>query len=133
MWKIEFGHFLRGRLLKGRCNIRVYVPVRVPVCVPPLPPPRLPPVQPKSRIPPHTPTEPLKLVPASVPASNCVAYPWEELPLKKCPINTPNVFGSFSPRASVSELTPLSLADVVVWSQKINGAHVQGYPFPTNI
>ena len=30
------GHFLRGRSLKGRCNIRVYVPVCVPVCVPPL-------------------------------------------------------------------------------------------------
>ena len=27
------GHFLRGRSLKGRCNIRVYVPVCVPVCV----------------------------------------------------------------------------------------------------
>ena len=48
------GHFLRGRLLKGRCNICVYVPVCVCVCVPvcvcvcvcscvcvpPLPPPR---------------------------------------------------------------------------------------------
>ena len=38
------GHFLRGKSLKGRCNIRVYVPVCVPVCVcvcvcvPPLPP-----------------------------------------------------------------------------------------------
>ena len=28
-----FGHFLRGRSLKGRCNIRVYVPVCVCVCV----------------------------------------------------------------------------------------------------
>ena len=27
------GHFLRGRSLKARCNIRVYVPVGVPVCV----------------------------------------------------------------------------------------------------
>ena len=27
-----FGHFLRGRSLKGRCNIRVYVPVCVCVC-----------------------------------------------------------------------------------------------------
>ena len=43
------GHFLRGRSLKGRCNIRVYVPVCVPVCVcvcvsllsPPKPPPIL--------------------------------------------------------------------------------------------
>ena len=26
-----FGHFVRGRLLKGRCNIRVYVPVNAPV------------------------------------------------------------------------------------------------------
>ena len=33
-----FGHFLRGRSLKGRCNICVYVPVFVPVCVPRLPP-----------------------------------------------------------------------------------------------
>ena len=32
------GHFLRGRSLKGRCNICVYVPVCVPVCVPRLPP-----------------------------------------------------------------------------------------------
>ena len=33
------GHFLKGRSLKGRCNIRVYVPVCVcvPVCVPRLP------------------------------------------------------------------------------------------------
>ena len=30
---ICFGHVLRGRLPKGRCNIRVYVPVCVPVCV----------------------------------------------------------------------------------------------------
>ena len=35
-----------------------------------------------SRIPPTPP--PLSPVPASVPASNCVTYPWEELPLKKC-------------------------------------------------
>ena len=28
-----FGHFLRGRSLKGRCNICVSVPVCVPVCV----------------------------------------------------------------------------------------------------
>ena len=34
VWKTPFvGHFLRGRSLKGRCNIRVYVPVYVPVCV----------------------------------------------------------------------------------------------------
>ena len=69
------GHFLRGRSLKGRCNIRVYVPVCVPVSVPPL----------NSKIPPHTPTRPLNPVPASGPASNCATYPWEELPLKKCP------------------------------------------------
>ena len=31
------GHFLRGRLLKGRCNIRVYVLVCVPVCPSALP------------------------------------------------------------------------------------------------
>ena len=43
----KFGHFLKGRSLKGRCNIRVYVPVCVCgpvcvcVCVPPLPPPTL--------------------------------------------------------------------------------------------
>ena len=30
---VLFGHFLRGRSLKGRCNIRVYVPVCVCVCV----------------------------------------------------------------------------------------------------
>ena len=29
----KFGHFLRGRSLKGRCNIRVYVPACVPVYV----------------------------------------------------------------------------------------------------
>ena len=34
----SFGHFLRGRSLKGRCNIHVYVPVCVPVRVLPLPP-----------------------------------------------------------------------------------------------
>ena len=34
----KIGHFLRGRSLKGRCNICVYVPVCVPVCVPRLPP-----------------------------------------------------------------------------------------------
>ena len=34
----KFGHFLKGRSLKGRCNICVYVPVCVPVCVPRLPP-----------------------------------------------------------------------------------------------
>ena len=38
-----FGHFLRGRSLKGRCNIRVYVPVCSCVCPssPPLTPPVL--------------------------------------------------------------------------------------------
>ena len=38
----HFGHFLRGRSLKGRCNIRVYVPVCVPVCVCPSSPPHNP-------------------------------------------------------------------------------------------
>ena len=37
-----------------------------------------------SRIPP-TPVHDLTPVPASVPASTCTTYPWEELPLKKCP------------------------------------------------
>ena len=38
-------HFLKGRSLKGRCNIRMYVPLCVCVCVPvpPVPPPRTPP------------------------------------------------------------------------------------------
>ena len=36
--RADIGHFLRGRSLKGRCNIRVYVPVCVPVCVPHVPP-----------------------------------------------------------------------------------------------
>ena len=49
----DFGHFLRGRSLKGRCNIRVYVPVCVCVSL------RSPPdpahtVGLNSRIPPHT-------------------------------------------------------------------------------
>ena len=29
----NLGHFLRGRSLKGRCNIRVYVPLCACVCV----------------------------------------------------------------------------------------------------
>ena len=44
---IRIGHFLRGRSLKDRCNICVYVPVRVPVCVcvcPSSPPPLTPPI-----------------------------------------------------------------------------------------
>ena len=62
-----FGHFLRGRSLKGRCNICVYVPVYVPVCVPvcvcvPAPCPRTTPVlcsqRAESR--PHSHTNPLK-------------------------------------------------------------------------
>ena len=82
-----FGHFLRGRSLKGRCDIRMYVPLCACVflCVslrsPPDPAHT---VGLNSRIPPHTHTRPLTPVPASVPASNCVTYPWEELPLKKC-------------------------------------------------
>ena len=54
------GHFLRGRSLKGRCNICVYVPVCVCVCscVCPSSPPSDPThaVGLNSRIPPHTPT-----------------------------------------------------------------------------
>ena len=43
VWKPRFtdpciGHFLRGRSLKGRCDICANVPVCVPVCVPRLPP-----------------------------------------------------------------------------------------------
>ena len=86
--KRELGHFLRGRSLKGRCNIRVYVPVRVPVCPsspPPWPRPYCGAEQQNS---PHIRTWPLTPVPATVPASKCTTYPWEELPLKKCPKNT---------------------------------------------
>ena len=59
-----FGHVLRGRSLKGRCNIRVYVPVCVPVCVCPSSPPPHDPAHTvglKSRIPPtpvHDPSPP---------------------------------------------------------------------------
>ena len=37
-----FGHFFRGRSLKGRCNIRVYVPLCVFLCVCPSCPPHNP-------------------------------------------------------------------------------------------
>ena len=53
------------------------------VCVPPLPAPYpTHTVGLNNRIPPHTLTWPPTPVPASVPESNCVTYPWEELPLK---------------------------------------------------
>ena len=80
----------RGRSLKGRCNIRVYVTVCVPVCVCV---PHVPPINPahtvgaeqqNSPAPVHDPSPPF---PHPYPASNCATYPWEEPPLKKCPTN----------------------------------------------
>ena len=59
--------------------------VCVCVCVPPLPPYPAHTVGLNSRIASRTPTSPLTPVPASVLASNCTTYPWEELPLTKCP------------------------------------------------
>ena len=89
----KIGHFLRGRSLKGRCNIRVSVCscvfLYVCVCVSPLSPCLRSPHEPahtvglNSRIPPPHLHMTLP-VPASVPASNRVTYPWEGLPLKKC-------------------------------------------------
>ena len=107
IFSVCIGHFLRDRLLKGRCNICMYVLVcscvcvcaraRTPVCVLLCPPDPTHTVGLNSRIPP-TPTSPLNPVPASVPASKCVTYPWEELPLKKrlsvMPFGRP-VFGQF--------------------------------------
>ena len=88
----KVGHFLRGRSLKGRCNIRVYVCVCVCVCVPVCV-PHLPPISPphteglNTRNSPHTRrTWPWD---TPVPASNCATYPWEKLPLQKCPTKTP--------------------------------------------
>ena len=79
----KFGHFLKGRSLKGRCNICVYVPACFPVCIPRIPPRPRPYCAAEQQSSPHTRTWPLTLVPASVPASNCTTYPWEELP-EKC-------------------------------------------------
>ena len=82
LYRAPVGHFLRGRSLKGRYNIRVYVPLCVCVCVcvflcvcvPPLPPwPR-----PHCGAEQQNPTWPLTPAPASIPASNCATYPWEE-------------------------------------------------------
>ena len=55
-------------------------------CVCPSSPPHDP-AHTNSRNPPHSRTWPLTPVPASIPASNCTTYPWEELPRKKCPIS----------------------------------------------
>ena len=74
---IRIGHFLGGRSLKGRCNIRVYVPACVPVsvcvcvCVCPSPPPPPPDpsnaVGPNSRIPPTPPHDPSPTFPHPCP------------------------------------------------------------------
>ena len=71
----------RARSLKGRCNIGVYFPLCVPL-LSPLTPPMLWHCTAGSHPIPLTTLTP---VPASVPASNCVTCPWEELPLNKCP------------------------------------------------
>ena len=93
---VLIGHFLRGRSLKGTCNIRVYVPLCVCVCVCvcvflcvcvclcPSPPRPRPYCGAEQQNLPHTRTWPLTPVPASVPASNCATYAWEELALKRC-------------------------------------------------
>ena len=66
-----------------RCNICVYVPVCVPVCV------CVSPIYPhepahtvglNSRIPPHSYMTPHSRSRIRTPASNCMTYPWEELP-----------------------------------------------------
>ena len=60
-------------------------------------------------------TWPLTPVPASVPASNCATYPWEELPLKKCP----NIVGRDSNQGRAGfRLVPLHSANNTVISFK---------------
>ena len=78
-----FDHFLRGRSLKGRCSICVYVPLSVCVC--PIPSPRPPPsCAAKEQSLPYIPTWTPHPAAASRPASNCATHPCEKLPLKKC-------------------------------------------------
>ena len=82
---VKFGHFLRCRLLKGRCNIRVYVPVCVCVflCVSLLSPPDpTHTVGLNSRIPPtplHNPSPPF---PHPYPQATARPTPGKNYPLK---------------------------------------------------
>ena len=73
--RVPFGHFLRGRSLKGRWNIRLYVPVCVPVCVPP-PSPWSHPycgTEQQNPPPPRSPTRPFPLFPH--PYLQAIAWP----------------------------------------------------------
>ena len=86
------GHFLRGRSLKGRCNIRVYVPSCSCVCVSPLPPPPDPAhtVGLNSRMPPTPPHDPPPPFPHPYPQAIARPTPGKNYPLKSARSKNPS-------------------------------------------